>query len=126
GVYWFWLFSELTIWKRVRIPSSTLGSITEAMANPWLGTVPSSHARTRSVTSSWYSIGGAAVSLPSSRRTATSGPAGPVSTPNLKFFPPSHDLPTAGSRQVTATSSHATLSGNAHTFVFPALLGSHT
>ena len=67
GVYFSRLCSEPYIWKRVLIPSSTLRSITGAIASPWLGAPPSSHERTRSVTSSWYSIGGSTVSLPSVR-----------------------------------------------------------
>ncbi len=79
GVYCSWLYSEPYIWKRDMNPSSTFGSIIGAIASPWLGAPPSSHDCTRSVTSSWYSIGGSTVSLPFSGCTTTAGPAGPAS-----------------------------------------------
>src|SRR5262245_46895306 len=107
-------------------PSSTLGSITGAIASPRLGAPPPSHNRTRSVTSSWYSVGGSTVSWPSSGCTTTAGPGGPASEPNANPLPPCHDRPAAGSRQVAVASSHAVLIGRAQTFVLPLGCGSHT
>ncbi|HEY3964417.1 MAG TPA: hypothetical protein VGM05_07645 [Planctomycetaceae bacterium] len=44
----------------MRSLSSTLVSITGAIAKPRSGVVPSSQVRTKSVTSNWYTMGGSA------------------------------------------------------------------
>src|SRR5262245_37911231 len=112
GVYGSWLDSEPKIWKRDWVPPSTFRSNAGAIASPRLGDLPLSQERTRSVTSSWYSIGGFSVSLPCcSGSTITEEPASPVSAPNVKPEPPFHDFCTAGSRQVAETSSHSVFSG---------------